>query len=77
MVGHTGVIAAVVKAVEAVDACLGQVIESVRGAGGVCLVCADHGNAEQLLEDGRPEPAHGAHDESRAARRHVGGPRPP
>ncbi len=60
MVGHTGVIAAVVKAVEAVDACLGQVIESVRGAGGVCLVCADHGNAEKLLEkDGRsPHTAH-------------------
>jgi 2,3-bisphosphoglycerate-independent phosphoglycerate mutase len=60
MVGHTGVIAAVVKAVEAVDACLGQVVEAVRGAGGVCLVCSDHGNAEQLLEaDGRsPHTAH-------------------
>ncbi len=60
MVGHTGVIPAVVRAVETVDACLGRVVEAVREAGGVCLVTADHGNAEQLLEaDGvSPHTAH-------------------
>ena len=60
MVGHTGVIAAVVRAVEAVDACLGRVVEAVLGQGGVCVVCADHGNAEQLLEDDGVSP-HTAH----------------
>jgi len=49
MVGHTGVIPAVVTAVETVDACLGRVVEAVSAAGGVAVVCADHGNAEQLL----------------------------
>ena len=59
MVGHTGVIPAVVKAVETTDACLGRVVEAVSGAGGVCLVFADHGNAEVLLtEDGKPHTAH-------------------
>jgi 2,3-bisphosphoglycerate-independent phosphoglycerate mutase len=51
MVGHTGVIPAVVKAVETVDACLGRVVDAVSAAGGVAVVCADHGNAEQLLAD--------------------------
>jgi 2,3-bisphosphoglycerate-independent phosphoglycerate mutase len=60
MVGHTGVIPAAVKAVETVDACLGRVVDAVHAKGGVCVVCADHGNAEQLLEeDGRsPHTAH-------------------
>src|SRR5205085_4962776 len=60
MVGHTGVIPAVVKAVETADACLGRVVEAVQGRGGVCLVTADHGNAEQMLEaDGvSPHTAH-------------------
>ncbi len=59
MVGHTGVIPAVVRAVEAVDACLGRVVAAVDARGGVCVVTADHGNAEQLLEpDGRPHTAH-------------------
>jgi 2,3-bisphosphoglycerate-independent phosphoglycerate mutase len=60
MVGHTGVIPAVVKAVEETDRCLGEVVEAVDGAGGVCLVTADHGNAEELLEaDGvSPQTAH-------------------
>ena len=60
MVGHTGVIPAVVRAVEAVDACLGRVVGAVDQLGGVCVVCADHGNAEQMLEaDG--ESPHTAH----------------
>ncbi len=60
MVGHTGVIPAVVRSVETVDACLGEVVEAVERAGGVSLITADHGNAEQMLEeDGRsPHTAH-------------------
>ena len=60
MVGHTGVIPAVVKAVETVDGCLGQVVEATHLAGGVCLVTADHGNAERMLEDDGVSP-HTAH----------------
>ena len=59
MVGHTGVIPAAVAAVEAVDAALGVVVDSVERAGGVSLVTADHGNAEEMLEaDGSPDTAH-------------------
>ena len=60
MVGHTGSIPAVVRAVETVDACLGRVVDAVAAAGGVCLVTADHGNAETMLEpDGiSPHTAH-------------------
>ena len=60
MVGHTGVIPAVVEAVEATDAQLARVVDAVHGAGGVCLITADHGNAEQMLEaDGvSPHTAH-------------------
>ncbi len=60
MVGHTGVIPAVVEAVEATDRCLGRVVQAVERAGGVLLVTADHGNAEQLVEaDGvSPHTAH-------------------
>jgi 2,3-bisphosphoglycerate-independent phosphoglycerate mutase len=59
MVGHTGVPAAINKAVEAVDTCVGEVVTAVLGKGGVCLVTADHGNAEQMtLEDGSPMTAH-------------------
>jgi 2,3-bisphosphoglycerate-independent phosphoglycerate mutase len=60
MVGHTGVIPAVVRAVESVDTCLGEVVAATHGAGGACLVTADHGNAEKLLEaDGvSPHTAH-------------------
>jgi 2,3-bisphosphoglycerate-independent phosphoglycerate mutase len=62
MVGHSGVIPAVVRAVETTDACLGRVVETVERLGGVTLVTADHGNAEQLLEaDGTsPHTAHTA-----------------
>jgi 2,3-bisphosphoglycerate-independent phosphoglycerate mutase len=60
MVGHTGSIPAVVKAVEAADAALAEVVTAVDRAGGVALVTADHGNAEQMLEaDGvSPQTAH-------------------
>jgi 2,3-bisphosphoglycerate-independent phosphoglycerate mutase len=60
MVGHTGEIPAVVKAVETVDRCLADVVDATHRAGGVCLVTADHGNAEQLLEDDGVSP-HTAH----------------
>jgi 2,3-bisphosphoglycerate-independent phosphoglycerate mutase len=50
MVGHTGVIPAVVKAVETADTCLGRVMEATGRRGGICLVTADHGNAEKMLE---------------------------
>jgi 2,3-bisphosphoglycerate-independent phosphoglycerate mutase len=59
MVGHTGVIPAVVRAVETVDRCLGTVVDAVTAAGGVCLITADHGNAEVMLNaDGTPQTAH-------------------
>jgi 2,3-bisphosphoglycerate-independent phosphoglycerate mutase len=59
MVGHTGVIEAAVKAVETVDECLGRVVEAVHGSGGACIVTADHGNADNMLEpDGSPNTAH-------------------
>ena len=59
MVGHTGSIPAAVKAVEAADAALGRILEAVERAEGVALVTADHGNAEQMLdEDGKPHTAH-------------------
>jgi 2,3-bisphosphoglycerate-independent phosphoglycerate mutase len=59
MVGHTGSVSAAVKAVETVDSCLGRVVHAVGQAGGVCLVTADHGNAEHMIEpDGSPHTAH-------------------
>jgi 2,3-bisphosphoglycerate-independent phosphoglycerate mutase len=59
MVGHTGVIEAAVRAVETVDQCLGRVVEAVHGSGGVCVITADHGNADNMLEpDGSPNTAH-------------------
>jgi 2,3-bisphosphoglycerate-independent phosphoglycerate mutase len=60
MVGHTGVIPAVVEAVETSDSCLGRVVETVEGLCGVCLVTADHGNAETMLEADGTSP-HTAH----------------
>ena len=60
MVGHTGSIPAAVKAVETADECLGEIVEAVSRNGGVALITADHGNAEQMLErDGvSPHTAH-------------------
>ena len=59
MVGHTGVITAAVAAIETVDECLGRVLEVVHESGGVCIVTADHGNADHMLEpDGSPNTAH-------------------
>ena len=59
MVGHTGVIPAAVKAVETVDACLGDLVAAVQATGGALLITADHGNADEMLEeDGSPDTAH-------------------
>ncbi|OGX68156.1 MAG: phosphoglycerate mutase (2,3-diphosphoglycerate-independent), partial [Paenibacillus sp. RIFOXYA1_FULL_44_5] len=59
MVGHSGMLEPTIKAVEAVDDCLGQVVEAILAKGGVACITADHGNAEVVLdEDGRPFTAH-------------------
>ena len=59
MVGHTGVIPAAVSAVEEVDGCLGEVVAAVERSGGACIVTADHGNCDHMLEpDGSPNTAH-------------------
>ncbi len=59
MVGHTGVIEAAVVAVETVDHCLGQVVAAVHETGAACVITADHGNADHMLEpDGSPNTAH-------------------
>ncbi|MGN0691275.1 MAG: 2,3-bisphosphoglycerate-independent phosphoglycerate mutase, partial [Oscillospiraceae bacterium] len=59
MVGHTGIMPAAVKAVEAVDECVGRVVEAIKKQGGVTLITADHGNADKLMEpDGAPFTAH-------------------
>jgi 2,3-bisphosphoglycerate-independent phosphoglycerate mutase len=50
MVGHTGVFAATVEAVETVDSCLGGIVEATLAAGGALLVTADHGNAEEMVD---------------------------
>ncbi len=51
MVGHTGVEAAAIKAIEAVDTCLGRAVEAIKEVDGTMFVCADHGNAEQMVDD--------------------------
>ncbi|MDD7220692.1 MAG: alkaline phosphatase family protein, partial [Clostridia bacterium] len=60
MVGHTGVEAAAVKAVETVDECVGKAVEAIKEVNGQMFICADHGNAEQLkdYETGAPFTAH-------------------
>ena len=60
MVGHTGNVAAAIKAVEAVDSCLGRVIEATLAQGGALFVTADHGNAEMMFDHGTDQP-HTAH----------------
>ena len=60
MVGHTGVEAAAIKAVETVDECVGKAVEAIKEVNGQMFICADHGNAEQLVdyETGEPYTAH-------------------
>ena len=62
MVGHSGMLEPTIKAVEATDECLGKVVEAILAKGGVCLITADHGNADMVIdENGRPH--HGTYDE--------------
>ena len=60
MVGHTGVLNAAIEAIEVIDKCVGEIVEFVKEVGGVLFICADHGNAEQLIdyETGEPFTAH-------------------
>ena len=56
MVGHTGVIEAAVKAIEAVDECVGKAYEALKEADGQMFICADHGNAEYMIDEETKEP---------------------
>ena len=60
MVGHTGVLEAAIEAIEVIDKCVGEVVNFVKEVGGTMFICADHGNAEQLIdyETGDPFTAH-------------------
>jgi len=58
MVGHSGMLEPTIKAIEAVDECLGQVVEAILAKDGVAVVVADHGNAEIMEDDGVPHTAH-------------------
>ena len=56
MVGHTGVVDAAVKAIEVIDECVGEVVEFIKEVDGQLFICADHGNAEQLIDYETGEP---------------------
>ena len=56
MVGHTGVENAAIKAIEAVDECVGKTVEAIKEVNGQMFICADHGNAEQLIDETTGEP---------------------
>lgn len=60
MVGHSGIMEAAVKAIEALDTCIGRVVSTMLECGGEVLITADHGNAEQMLDPktGQPHTAH-------------------
>ena len=60
MVGHTGVESAAIRAIEAVDVCVGRAVDAIKEVNGVLFICADHGNAEQLVDytTGEPRTAH-------------------
>ena len=64
MVGHTGILQAAIDAVQAVDECVGKVVEAVKAKGGKLIITADHGNAEQMwdYENGGPYTAHTVHN---------------
>jgi 2,3-bisphosphoglycerate-independent phosphoglycerate mutase len=60
MVGHTGILSAAVKAAEAVDECVGRILEKVKSLKGAAIITADHGNFEKMI-DGSPDKPHTAH----------------
>ncbi len=68
MVGHTGDLAAAIKAVETVDAGLGRIVAAMKQQGGALIVSADHGNCEMMKDPDNRWPAHVAHDQSGAGR---------
>lgn len=76
MVGHTGVMSAAIQACEAVDHCVGRVVNALKAVGGECLITADHGNAEQML-DPTTEQAHTAHTSEPVPFIYVGRPATP
>jgi len=59
-VGHTGVLEAAIQAAEAVDECVGKILDKVKSMGGAALITADHGNFEKMI-DGDPDSPHTAH----------------
>jgi len=60
MVGHTGILSAAIKAAEAVDQCVGKILDKIKSMGGSAIVTADHGNFEKMI-DGSPDKPHTAH----------------
>jgi 2,3-bisphosphoglycerate-independent phosphoglycerate mutase len=64
MVGHTGKLDAAIKACETVDACVGKIVDAALARGGSCIVCADHGNSEQMFDPqtNAPHTAHTLYD---------------
>jgi len=59
MVGHTGIMDAAIQAVEAVDSCVGEIVEKIKSKSGTLLITADHGNSEKMMdENGNPHTAH-------------------
>ena len=64
MVGHTGVLAAAIKAVEVVDECVGRILDALKKQNGAAIVLADHGNCEQMIDPatGGPHTAHTTYD---------------
>ncbi len=76
MVGHTGNLAATVKAIETIDACLAKITHALLDAGGEALITADHGNAEKMFDDHTGQP-HTAHTTERVPLIYVGRPAQP
>jgi 2,3-bisphosphoglycerate-independent phosphoglycerate mutase len=60
MVGHTGILSAAIKAAEAVDQCVGKILDKVKSSGGAAIVTADHGNFEKMIDES-PDKPHTAH----------------
>ncbi len=60
MVGHTGILSAAIKAAEAVDECVGRILDKAKALGGAAIITADHGNFEKMI-DGSPDKPHTAH----------------
>ena len=64
MVGHTGVEDAAIKAIEAVDECVGKAVDALKEVDGQMFICADHGNAEQLIDETTGGPVYSTYNKS-------------